>query len=830
MNPDKRNYLIIAFLGVLAWFPTLNFWFFKAYEATWLTGIAPYTVVNLIKGHGFLYFLDWKIFGWNPWGWYLTALIVQVIAYLLFYKFIYTISKKRQLAFISSLIFTVTTCYNDVLTWGSFNSYYPLLLICLLISLTAFFKYKEKNDKRMLVLSLLSAFLGFFVRETGIVLIPLIFAMDVIFTKNIFSQKEILGIVKRQIPFALIILGFFLIRSLYGGTPGDTADGNVKLQMRFMSDGLYFEYAKAAFLTIGKLIPPQIIPYDLMNYLREQGSKFVYYETMNKYFFPAVGWMTVGLFGLIWLKLKKSKAYFRIFLFFLIWLGLFSVFVSLAVPSTPEVLSRAYEYNTMRYRYFAFLGTSVLLGIILINYFTNLKLLKLFVAVVVVVNLILIWKIEREVYVDFYKPAKGFYTKFNSYFPKLSDNTTFYLYPHAPALGDYLLEWFTIKDKKYSNLEDEPFRVESQLIAVLSKVKNGKVNINDVVFLDHSLSNGLINETERTKKLLLNQKNYQISINKFDNVYKSSNFQGPVVDLPYNLDMDLSAFEVLSVIGRNPDSQKFRALANYSLQRNEYLKTVKVKTAYTMSQREGEPFFHVLPKNLIDGNPGKRSMWIADSFVPWIQVDLGMEKEISAVSWGSLEKSTRIPATYSVSVSRDNKNWKKVIDVKNSTVFEKIDSFDPVIARYVKMEIHTTSGGDFVAIDEFEVINSSSNDIVGLYSDRSRLFKDMVNMFDFMNGHQDLEYLHKIGLDTFWAKLTWETNKTGSVQNYQYLYFPFKFSLANQKINAEIPEGEIYSGSGDYLKKYFTNVSLDFGDGPFEILINSVTLKPRIKL
>ncbi len=830
MNPDKKNLLIITLLGALAWLPTLNFWFFKAYEVTWLTGIAPYTLVNLIKGHGFLYFLDWKIFGWSPMGWYLTALVIHIIASLLFYKLILTISKKRILALISSLIFMVSTSYNDVLTWGSFNSYYPLLLICLLVSLITFFKFKESNDKKMLLISLTLAFLGFFVRETGIVIIPLIFAIDVIFTKNIFSKKEIIGIIKRQIPFLLIILFFFLIRSLYGGTPGDTADGNVKLQMRFMSDGLYVEYAKAAILTIGKLIPPQIIPYELMNYIREQGSKFVYYETMNKYFFPFVGWMILGFFGVIAIKLRKSKAYFRIFLFFLVWLGLFSLFVSLAVPSTPEVLSRAYEYNTMRYRYFAFLATSILLGIILVNYIKSLKLLKIIVGLAVIINLVLIWKIERQVYVDFYKPAKDFYVKFNSYFPTLSDKTTFYMYPHAPALGDYLLEWFTIKDEKYSNLNDEPFRVESQLIAVLSKIKSGKVNINDVIFLDRSQENGLINETEKTRKLLLNQDDFEINVNNLGKLYRSPNFQGPIVDIPYNLELKFNAFESASFIGKNSDSQRFRTLADYSLQRNEYLDSVKVKTAYTMSQREGEPFFHVLPKNLIDGNPGRRSMWIADSFTPWIEVDLGNDKEIIGVAWGSLENSTRIPATYSISVSTDGNDWKKITGVKNSTVSEKIDLFEPVTTRYVKMEIHTTSGGDFVAIDEFEVIASSASEAVALYKDRNKLFEDTINIFDFMSGQADVEYLQQIGLDAFWTKLTWETNKTGSVQNYQYLYIPFAFNQADQVVNVEIPEGEIYSGSGDYLKKYFTNFSIDFGDGPFEILVNSVTLKPRIKL
>src|SRR5688572_33191170 len=125
---DRKNLLLILFVGTLAWFPTLNFWFFKAYEATWLLGV-PQTPLGLIKAHAFLYYLDWKIFGWNPWGWYLTSLALHLIASLILYKLIFLISKNKLLALVSSLFFVASTAYNDVLTWGSFNSYYPLLLI-----------------------------------------------------------------------------------------------------------------------------------------------------------------------------------------------------------------------------------------------------------------------------------------------------------------------------------------------------------------------------------------------------------------------------------------------------------------------------------------------------------------------------------------------------------------------------------------------------------------------------------------------------------------------------------------------------------------------------
>ena len=90
MNSDKKNILLILGVGILAWLPTLNFWFFKAYEATWLMSVTPHTLFNLLKGHAFLYFLDLKLFGWNPVGWYATGIILHLIAGSIFYFLIKT--------------------------------------------------------------------------------------------------------------------------------------------------------------------------------------------------------------------------------------------------------------------------------------------------------------------------------------------------------------------------------------------------------------------------------------------------------------------------------------------------------------------------------------------------------------------------------------------------------------------------------------------------------------------------------------------------------------------------------------------------------------------
>ena len=828
---DKKNVSLILLLGILAWIPTLNFWFFKAYEATWFLGV-PQNALGLIKAHAFLYYIDWKIFGWNPWGWYLTSLFLHLVASVLLYKLVLLISKNKLLSLVSSLIFIVSTAYNDVLTWGSFNSYYPMLLTWMLSALITFIKFKETNKKIYLLLSIIFSFLSFFTRETGIVTVAIITTFDIVFSKNIKDRKTIIQIIKRQIPFYGALVLFFFIRSIYGGTPGDSADSNVKLQLRFVEDKLYWEYAKTSFLTMGKLIPPQIIPYPILNFLRDVFSRFINLELVNTYFFPLLGWIILGGLGAIWLRIKRLSSS-KFFLFFLIWLGLFSIFVSLALPNTPEVLSRAYEYNTMRYRYFAFVGMAPIIASLLLMMFGEKgRKLILITAVVVILNLGLIWKIEKEVYATSYKPAKEFYIKLTSHFPSLPSESVFYLYPHASGLSDYFLEWYLIKGDSYKNLINEPYRIESQIIAVLNKIKKGEMKLDDVFFLDLDKANGLLNETDRVRKLLLNQKNYLVSLNKIEEVsFKSELFDGPQVEIPYNITFDLNLSEKDQLVGKSPDSKRFKALVEYSLGRNEYLKTVSVSTAYTMSQREGEPFYHVLPKNLTDGNTGIRYSWIADSWEPWVQADLGKETEVIAVAWGSLPGSTRIPATYSILVSKDGKEWTKVKEVKKAENSESIDVFDkPYIARFVRMEIATTSGGDFVLLDEFEVISSSGRNALPYYDSREKLLNDIYNMFAFVSGEEDLMYMRNVGHDTYWAKMSWGTNDSAVGNNNQVFYFPYITNRSFQSIVLELHEGEIFSGTGNFLKKHINSISLEFGETPFNLTLDSLQFVPRLKL
>ncbi|MFZ5933168.1 MAG: discoidin domain-containing protein [Patescibacteria group bacterium] len=834
---------IIVFVSLIAWFRTLNFWFLKGFETSWLMGATPHTIVNLVKSHSFLYYLDWKVFGWNPWGWYLTSLILHTAAAFALFKLVRVLTSNRNLSFLTSLIFVANTAYNDVLTWGSFNSYYPLLLIFMLLALIKFIEYKKNKSRKSLVLSILFTLLAFFTRESGLIIVPIITLYDLIYTKKPFSKRKLLEILRKQSPYYLLVLIFFAVRSWYGGIPGDFADSNVRMRITLLQERRYFTYLQSVLLTIGKLFPPLVLPYPILNNIREFLRLSVKTPLLDKYFFPLLGWSLIAISYRVVAELRKKAGEIRPIFLFAAWTFCFLLFAALAIPFTEEFLSREYKFITMRYGYFAFAGFSFLLANFLLgvsgflkkNYFkVGTFIMNLIVVIVFIgIQVFYLHKIETEAYASTYSEPKRFYSQFSEEFPQLPDEVVFYIYPHSSGLSDFLYEWSFIRKQEYPNLADEPYSLESQIGAVLKKIKEGKIKLNNVVFLDYNAEAGLINKTETARRVLVGQKTYTPSLKTNDGVsYLAEIKDGPYVETPYIVEINIASIWSSFKRGSRPDGERFRALVDYTIDRSKYLKTVKVKTANTLSQRPGEPFLHVLPENLIDGNVGGRSSWIVDAVPAWIEVDLGEIRKIKAFTWGSQAGSGRTPSTYSYSVSSDQRNWEEVLEIFGNKKDNKIDILKKEVnARHIKMNIHTTQTGSFALLDSFEVIAEEGSRVLNFYEDKDELLQDSLKMFGFISSREDYEYMRKKGMNTFWAKLGWRTNKDVSSNHSQEFYFPFKIETGGQEIRIKIPEAEIFSAAGQIFDKRVTEIYFSFEkDAPIKTKFFSFSLLPEIPL
>mgnify|MGYP001612072360 CR=1 FL=1 len=97
------------------------------------------------------------------------------------------------------------------------------------------------------------------------------------------------------------------------------------------------------------------------------------------------------------------------------------------------------------------------------------------------------------------------------------------------------------------------------------------------------------------------------------------------------------------------------------------------------------------------------------SDVEYFGVDLGRVLTIDQIRWISAQKPL-IPTHYKILISLDGKSWKVAKEISRRTVMPEgtsvSDSFSPVEARFVKMEILKTYGNDGPELKEFEVIEA----------------------------------------------------------------------------------------------------------------------------
>ncbi|MBI9070032.1 MAG: discoidin domain-containing protein [Melioribacteraceae bacterium] len=158
----------------------------------------------------------------------------------------------------------------------------------------------------------------------------------------------------------------------------------------------------------------------------------------------------------------------------------------------------------------------------------------------------------------------------------------------------------------------------------------------------------------------------------------------------------LTLFIVTSVFGQS---------ANYTSEKLDIRGVSASSTTNTLTS----PLSTFDGKGAFDGDVNSR--WSTYPTPAWITYDLGSEKHINKtrISFYYFNKG-RI-YTYSVKVSKDNKNWTTVVDraESGSTEFTE-NEFTSTNGRYVKYEMHSANNTKWATIWETEIFGN--NDII----------------------------------------------------------------------------------------------------------------------
>ena len=843
--------LILIILNIFAWYPVLSFWFLGGWEQAWLIGICGYNFdfVCLMQSHGILMLFNYKLFGWNPTGWYLVAMILHIASVLLIYIFTKKLTKSTVFAFIVSLLFGINVAHNDVINWGSFESLYALLMVSFLLSLFAYFRFSAvKTTKRIFWYGLsLGLFLfGLFIREVALVLPFFIIITELYSYGFAVNRKRFLQLVVRIIPFGLVAIGYLLFRNWYGGAPHDFIDGMVQLRIALLGQGKYLEYAWRGILSFGRYASSHTVPYPLVNMARDITSRYVYAPVVQYYFFPVVGIIhTVFQIALIWV-FRKDKKLRNILVFAFLWFLVPTVFFSFAFSITDSELERPLVWNYTRWRYFAFFGTVVFwVGLFWKLYDLGVKkykkkriLLKRVAVCAVVfvlgINFYFLRVIQKDIYETSFKPAKEFYKALTNTYKTMPNDYVFYYYPFAPGLNDRLAEFYYLRREYYPNLTAERRDwTEGHVGMVLERLSQKKINRNSLIFFDLDQKGGLVDKTAEVKDILDAQKESLYpegksfstqQLTKLDEagVHQMSITLSPKlhVEIPYTIHITATARPSISTVQATLlSTDQTRALERYAISRVNLLQQTKVSVCNTAPLgARGAPAMYLLQKNIIDGNIGKRSFWMADCRPAWVQLDLGNTKRIGAIAFRGEQNGPNIPAEYFVETSVDGKTWSKVLVVNENVQYQRIDRFTQVHeARFVRFTANRTSLGGMLMLDELEVFDEEGMDVLDYYSsDFESLISDSRT-----HGPPSLRFSWTTDPNNFAPHETLFNNS---------FFVPLQADNLEHTYTIQPNENEYYSSPGQFLRRFITEIHLDATGTASEIDISSIKIVPTYTL
>lgn len=846
------RWIFIAVIIFIGFYKTLDFPFHANRDIGYffqMTG-GIFDILSLIKGHAFILFLNYKLFGVNPGGWYFTGILMHIFATWMVYIFVSSLLRNRNIGFATALWFGVSTAWHDAITIGTINSTYPAQIFLFLASLYLLKKGRESKSLKSYLLSYIVFSAMIMIRDSGILFFPILILFDFIFYfdhKYLFekektkyglkvnvkkSLKKLLLFLLPLVLFIISTLFFIFLRELDGGSPNDFIDHRAKLVLKLIADKEYFLYIKYGILGFFYYLPTHIIPYPILNFARGIITEIINVDLLKTYFFPGLGF--IFYLSAIILTLKKRKdAIFKYLVFSLVFLTISTIFYSFAISLTEADYIQDYPFDEHRWRYSAFFGTSLFI----IVYFSNLlrqrfdkkKALRISFVIIslnLILNIFLLWKIQDQEYNNTFKSQKLFQTTMIKLFPSYEKNNVLYFFPISNQFRDYLEEWHNLKNDYYPKLGNlrQDWSYE-EMEKVLNNLSKGEMNLNNAYFVDFNPEKGVIDYTQKVRKEILNQKGINV-LQKPLNVSESSidfNISGiSPVEFPYTASVTLKATLGDSAKGKGIDKEKFNTLVLYAKTHTQLLENMSVDVCNTSGKR-----IIYNPTHLIDGNLGTRSVWFADCGPDIFVIDLGKSYLLSGFLLGGLINDTLAPSKYSYEVSEDGKNWKTVMLKEENLDWQMMDKWsDYYNSRYIRVTVFSTQRGGFVQLDEAEPITAEEAQVFQYWSKRDELMKDLYNLFSNINTDQ-LNYIKSSGFNRAFARFSWETNLTGVPENTTSFYFPF--TVDGQYHTYEIPiyESEAYSWSGQFLKRYIEKIGLDFGNFPGDISISDLRLIPK---
>lgn len=703
------------------------------------------------------FFPFYPIFGVNPIPYFAVGFILYYLTALVLYFFTLVIARNRSIAFAAASIFAAGYIGSETM-FGITNSWETNRGIIMALFTTLLY-YRFLITKKG-IFYLLALVLFFFSLDTVYVrahgLIFTLIAFDLFLGCKRFSLREIGKAVVRILPFGIIYYQIYI--AVTGGEVGRF--GIWKIIQSAFNEGKLVPLT-VPLQDIGNLFLPDVLTSRADNLLRS-------FITIPSGFY--VGSFLAGILVLVWLFLilktfRKKESLFRVLLFsFFFAVSNFMLFYAREPQNSL--------WTTHRYFSYSFVGVSIFWAVsfyLIAKKIKNEKFFWTFSALVIIVYLSLGASYQREFNAKRSLLAKSFFASFTSFVPNIPKGavTYFDLANDNKVRGEFG-SFFGGMFSEASNLAiynphldyTKDFIFTYKFDDVIQMINEGNTDINKV-FTFYYGDKGLIDTTQNVRELIIDGKLVTLGTEQF-----SSNTPFGVSVGSFTTETDLKESRGIT-IGENPiikilafndnpslvpstfsfsmsvapkllplpyetknksfdvDSKMKNKIFSYLLSQDNFKKTAVATSASFWKDQE--------PKFAIDNRletswRGHRGFWDdisrgKTSNVEYLNIDLKKVFTINQVRWVSAQRPL-VPIHYRILTSIDGKTWnlaKEVISDKTlSEGTTVVDSFSPIAARFVKMEILKTYGNDGPEIKEFEVIESRFDDLDSSIVERVR--------------------------------------------------------------------------------------------------------------
>ena len=674
------GYLLLIGYAFLVWYPVFEFEFLRSYEPAWLrTSRNRFNFIDAYRNHAYLYYLNYKLFGWNPRGWYLTGILAHsagVIAFVVVMKrMISELARDYapdQFGLVFGLIFIGSFVYMDVVSWGSFNSHYGFLLFLQSLTILGFLEYEKRKRYFFSIGSWCTYLAALLTRETAILAVVLITVFTILRARErggVDSGLFFRDLTKKLTPYFWVTILFLIFRKIVGGVSGDMADETVQNRLTLLANREYFELLWRIGLTFFKNFSTLFIPFPWLNefqiFLSEKFGRTAFF---THYLFSTIGLVTyVTITAICVKKFLKNDGTGRLLALSYVLMVFPLLFVAIAMPSTDAVIAMPFGLFTRRYNYFAFLGAAIF-GIVFLFKFSSLwkksnkflcpkNILISATGILLSLNFIILRPILKSIYETEHAAYKKFILDFKKISKNFSEDTVIYYHPCSPDINDYLFALSLTASYVYKNVSAKDVKEENiwkELNGAFRKIKEKSVSDKDMLFLSYSRETGLVNHTDAILDIRRSGIEIPLTLNAVTE-FEEKKPERLVSEIPYAIEFE---FEFDKIESDEPSTGPYSDFM-------EWYKTLFVETGPTLGPKNAA-YLYTDSKNMIDLNIDNGFDWSSDGFKNYVKLSSDIDAEMYGL-WIIAPSKDYCPSFLEV-VYSDGKGARK--KVKSETILK----------------------------------------------------------------------------------------------------------------------------------------------------------------